>query len=216
MTGSVPKEVGKTEAILMTMEPHLQALVTEIQAWGQAHDQRQHDHAKKMLNLKPESARLVSILVRSSRRSRLLEIGTSNGYSTIWLAWSVVAMGGRVVSIDHDAQKLELADNNLRRANLRHIVDLRLGDATQVVRTLTGRFDFVLFDSVQMNPGAQLQLLLPKLTDDAIVVADNVVSHEHDMAAYLSIVNTEAAFDHVIVPVGKGLSVAYRNAIQAA
>ena len=67
------------------------------------------------------------------RRSRLLEIGTSNGYSTIWLAWAVAPYGGRVLSIDFNPEKQALADANLRRANLRHVVDLRPGDATRVI-----------------------------------------------------------------------------------
>jgi predicted O-methyltransferase YrrM len=200
----------------MMMEPRLLAHLSELQDWGRAHDAQQPDWAKKMLNLKPETALMVSIIVRSSRRTRLLEIGTSNGYSTIWLAWSAAAQGGRVISIDHNAEKLALADANLRRAGLRHIVDLRHGDATEVVRTLAGPFDFVLFDSVQVKPYTQLQLLLPKLTDDALVLADNVLSHPKEMEPYLSIVAAPDAFDHVIVPVGKGLSVAYRGAIQAA
>jgi predicted O-methyltransferase YrrM len=204
------------ETTHMSMEPHPQALLAELQQWGQIHDEREQDWSKKMLNLKPETAQLVSILVRGGRRSRLLEIGTSNGYSTIWLAWATSALGGRVTSIDHDARKLELADINLRRANLRQFVDLRHGDATDVLRTLDGRFDFVLIDSVEVNPSAQMVLVVARLTDDAIVVADNVISHAEDMADYLSIVADHKSFDHVIVPVGKGLSVACRNRHEAA
>jgi predicted O-methyltransferase YrrM len=195
----------------MPTVPHPQALLAELHEWGQIHDKHEQDWSKKMLNLKPETAQLVSILVRGGRRTHLLEIGTSNGYSTIFLAWATSALGGRVTSIDHDARKLEMADINLKRANLRHVVDLRHGDATEVLRTLDVQFDFVLLDSVQVNPGAQMELLDAKLTDDAIVVADNVISHADDMAAYLSIVADQTAFDHVIVPVGKGLSVACRN-----
>jgi predicted O-methyltransferase YrrM len=198
----------------MTMEPHLQAILAEIQEWGRDHDARQLDHGKKMLNLRPETALLVSILVRSSRRTRLLEIGTSNGYSTIWLAWSAANQGGRVVSIDHSAEKLALADANLRRANLRHLVELRHGDATQVVRSLSGPFDFVLFDSVRVAPHQQLELLVPKLTDDAIVLADNSASHASAMSPYLSLLG-QLGFDQLVVPVGKGLSVACRSAARS-
>lgn len=193
------------------MEPHLQALLAEIQEWGRNHDEREPEHSRRMLNLRPETARLVSILVKSGRRTRLLEIGTSNGYSTIWLAWSTASQGGRVVSVDHSAEKLGLADANLRRANLRHLVDLRHGDATEVARSLAGPFDFVLFDSVRVGPHQQLELLAPKLTGDAMVLADNASSHASEMAPYLSMIE-QLGFDHLVVPVGKGLSVAHRNA----
>jgi predicted O-methyltransferase YrrM len=193
------------------MEPELRTFLSELHASGQAHDESQPDHYKKMLNLEPDTALLMSILVRSSRRRQLLEIGTSNGYSTIWLAWAAAPCGGRVLSIDFNPEKHARADANLHRANLRHVVDLRLGDATEVIPTLAGPFDFVLFDSFKTMEGIQLGLLLPKLAADVLVLADNALSHSEEMAPYLARVAAQADFDHLVVPVGKGLSVAYRK-----
>jgi predicted O-methyltransferase YrrM len=65
------------------MDPELRSLLTELDAWGRANDERAQDRADKMLNLDPATAHLLSILVRAGRYTRLLEIGTSNGYSTI-------------------------------------------------------------------------------------------------------------------------------------
>lgn len=194
------------------MEVHLQKLLAEIHERGVAYDQEQTDPGRKMRNLKPETAGLVSVLVRSSRRTRMLEIGTSSGYSTIWLAWCARALGGSIISIDHSAEKLAMADDNLRRAGLRQFVELREGDATEVVRVLPGPFDFVFFDSVQVRPHLQLEWLLPKLTEDALVLADNVLSHADDMARFMGILDAQPEFERVVVPVGKGLCVACRNA----
>jgi predicted O-methyltransferase YrrM len=195
----------------MIMEPHLRALLEEVREWGLANDAVQQERAKKMLNLQPDTAMLISILVRSGKRTRVLEIGTSNGYSTIWLAWSVSILGGRVVSIDRNPDKVAMAHANLERAGLRHLVDLRHGDATQVVATLSGPFDFVFFDADRLSAPAQLNLLLPKLTDDALVLADNALSHPEDSKAYLAAIAAMEAFDHVVIPVGKGLSIAYKS-----
>src|SRR5215831_7207716 len=101
------------------MESELRLLLNELYEEGQRHDAREQDRSKKRLNLEPESARLLSILVRGSRSTRLLEIGTSNGYSTIWLAWATRAIGGHIISIDHEAHKQVLADANLHQAGLR-------------------------------------------------------------------------------------------------
>ncbi len=130
-----------------------------------------------MLNLEPETAQFLSILIRSSHRTRLLEIGTSNGYSTIWLAWAASATGGHVISIDRDADKQVMADANLRRAGLREMVELICGDATEVVASLTGPFDCVFFDADRKSAPSQLTLLIPKLTTDVFVLADNVLSY---------------------------------------
>ena len=193
------------------MEPELLSLLDDIHCWGQDHDAGESDQARKMLNLRPETARLVSMLVRSSGRKRLLEIGTSNGYSTIWLAWSLSGSDGRIISVDHSTEKHSMADENLRRAGFRDRVELRLGDATTIVRELEGTFDFVLFDSVQVQPHKQMEVLLDKLADSAMVLADNVLSHPEEMSPFLSIIEAQPGFDHVVVPIGKGLCLAYRG-----
>jgi predicted O-methyltransferase YrrM len=191
-------------------EPRLQSLLAEIHEWGRVHDEREQDPNRKMRNLMPETARLVSILVRGGRHTRMLEVGTSSGYSTIWLAWCARALNGRVMSIDHSAEKLALAAANLRRAGLDAFVDLRCGDASEVVSSLPGPFDFVFFDSVQVRPHLQLAPLLPKLTGNALLLADNVLSHPEGMAPFLAIIDAQPDFARAVIPVGKGLCVAQR------
>ena len=192
------------------MESNLQTLLNELYEAGQINDASEQERSKKMLNLEPDTAQLMSILVCSSRRKRLLEIGTSNGYSTIWLAWAARETGGHVISIDRDEQKQLQADGNLRRAQLRELVDLFHGDATEIVAGFPGPFDFVFFDADRISAPQQLGLLLPKLTPDVFVLADNVLSHPDEIAGYLTTIKALPDFEHVVVPVGKGLSVAYR------
>jgi predicted O-methyltransferase YrrM len=194
------------------MDAKLHALLDEIFATGTAHDAREPVHARRMLNLEPDTARLVSILIRNGRRQRVLEIGTSNGYSTLWLAWSARQSGGSVISIERDAEKQAQAAANLRRAGLDDVVELRLGDATRTVETLSGPFDCVFFDADRRSAPEQLALLLPKLTRDALLLADNATSHPDELAGYLAAVSALPQFDHLVVPIGKGLSVAYRHA----
>src|SRR5690349_10448285 len=106
------------------MDATIRALLDELYEEGRRNDARESERSKRMLNLEPATAQLLSILVRNGRRTRLLEIGTSNGYSTIWLASAARATGGRLLSIDRDAAKQALADANLRRAGLRDGVEL--------------------------------------------------------------------------------------------
>ena len=192
------------------MDPNLLEFLTELERFGASNDAVESDRAKKMLNLESDTARLVAILARSSAATRVLEIGTSNGYSTIWLAWAVAPAGGRVVSIERDAQKHAMARQNLERAGLQDRVDLRLGDATTLVREVPGPFDLVFFDADRVSAPEQLQLLLPKLSPRALVLADNVLSHAQEIAAYLKSVSDLPEFEHSVIPVGKGLSIACR------
>lgn len=190
------------------------AFLAELYEIGRQHDAHEQERSKKMLNLEPDTARFLYILLRSSRRTRILEIGTSNGYSTIWLAWAASATGGHVISIDRDAHKQVLAEANLLRAELREVVDLVCGDATQVVADLPGPFDCVFFDADRYSAPAQLNLLLPKLTPGALLLADNALSHPGEIAAYLQALEALPDVDRVVLPIGKGLSLAYLSTVE--
>jgi predicted O-methyltransferase YrrM len=193
------------------MDQHLTALLAEIERHGREHDARETDHSRKMLNLEPDTARLVHIVARSSGAKRILEIGTSNGYSTIWLASAVAEIGGRVTSIDQSAEKQAMARDNLQRAGLLDFVELRVGKASTMAHELSGPFDLVFFDADRMSAAANLEVLLPKLTPSVLLLADNVLSHPGEIAEYLAAVKKLQEFEDVVVPVGKGLSVAYRG-----
>jgi predicted O-methyltransferase YrrM len=194
------------------MEQRLTQWLAEIEQYGREYDARETDHSRKMLNLEPDTARLVHILARSCRAKKILEIGTSNGYSTIWLASAVAETKGLVTTIDRSTEKQAMARENLQRAGLLDSVEMRQGSAGTVVRELVGPFDLVFFDADRMGAAANLAALLPKLAPAVLLLADNVLSHPQEIAGYLDAVNRLQAFDHVVVPVGKGLSVAWRGA----
>jgi predicted O-methyltransferase YrrM len=194
-----------------TMDQNLRELLHEIETRGLENDARTTDHTRKMLNLEPASAQLLSILVRASGVTRALEFGTSNAYSTIWLAWSLAPAGGRIISIDRNPEKHVLARENLRRANLLDRVELRTGDAVEIFRQLTGPFDLVFLDSDRRKFPELMEIVLPKLAGEVLVIADNVLSHPEEIAEYLKLISSLADFQHTTVPIGKGLSIAYRG-----
>ena len=193
------------------MDRQLQELLREIEEHGRANDAHETDHSRKMLNLEPASAQLISILVRASGVTQALEFGTSNGYSTIWLAWSLAPVNGRIISIDRNPHKHDLAVENLRRAGFLDRVELRTGDATEIVRELAGPYDLLFLDADRRKFPELLHVLLPKLARKVLVIADNVLSHPEEIEDYLKAITSLPDFHHTTVPVGKGLSVAYRG-----
>ncbi len=188
----------------------IRSILNELYEKSAQNDAQVHERSKKMLNLEPDTAQLLHILMLSTRRTHVLEIGTSNGYSTIWLAWAVATHGGQVISIDRDANKQVLADANLRHVGLRDVVDLRCGDATEIVAGLPGPFDCVFFDADRYSAPEQLALLVPKLTPDVFLLADNVISHPDEIAGYLKALESLPNFERLVLHIGKGLSLAYR------
>jgi predicted O-methyltransferase YrrM len=190
-------------------DPRVEAVLSELEAWGQENDRVQTDRSRKMLNLERETAEMVSKLIIGREAKRILEIGTSNGYSTIWLAASIEP-DGRVQSIERNADKQKMARENLERAGLLDRTELLLGDATEIVAALKGPFDAVFFDADRISAPEQLKLLWPKLSPDALLLADNALSHPEEIAGYLAAISARTDFEHSIVSVGKGLSVAFR------
>ena len=194
------------------MNRSIRELLADLERFGAENDARETDRAKKMLNLEPETAQLLSILVRTSGARRVLEIGTSNGYSTIWLASAAAETGGQVISIERNAEKQVMARQNLVRAGLAKHVALILGEATTVVQELAGPFDFVFFDADRVTAPKQLEVLVPKLAPWALIAADNAISHPDEISGYLKAISGAEGFEHMVLPVGKGLSLAYRGA----
>src|SRR5580693_10102910 len=128
----LPKRFEGMSELKIVMDQHLLELLQEIEKHGRENDARATERPRMMLNLEPASAQLVSILVRASGVTRALEIGTSNAYSTIWLAWSLAPAGGRIISVDRNPDKHALARENLHRAGFLEMVELRTGDATEI------------------------------------------------------------------------------------
>lgn len=193
------------------MNEALTRILAELETQGRKHDAAQTERSRRMLNLEPDTAQLLSILVQSGRKTRGLEIGTSNGYSTLWLADALRQTGGSLVSIDISAEKHSLADANLRRAGLREYVTLLTGDATDVLAGLTDAYDFVFLDADRRLYPALLPLLLPRLLPSALLLADNVHSHPDEIADYLATVAAHPDFVSMVVGVGKGLSIACKQ-----
>jgi predicted O-methyltransferase YrrM len=193
------------------MMPDLQSILEELESFGQAHDSAEPEHLRRLLNLERDTARLLDILLRAAHARSVLEIGTSNGYSTLWIAEAMQSTGGRVTSIERSPDKHAMARANLTRAGLIALVDLHLGDATEIIAALRGPFDTVFFDADRVSAPHQLELLMPKLTERVLILADNALSHPDEIRGYLDAVNALPEFRHIVVPIGKGLSIAQRG-----
>ena len=194
----------------MIDDERLRRLLDDLYAEGLRHDGEQTDHGRRRLNLEAPSAELLALLVRAGRRTRLLELGTSNGFSTIWLAWATAALGGRVTSIDRSPDKHAEARANLRAAGLEGTVDLCLGEMGSALSRLPGPFDLVFLDADRPHAGDHLAALEGRLAPDVLLVADNADSHPAELAGYRDALAARPGFRTTVVHVGKGLLVAHR------
>ena len=197
----------------MLVDAAVNRVLRELESFGRDNDSRESNRALKMLNLERETAELLHLLLRSGRRRRVLEIGTSNGVSTLWIAAALRAVGAAepLISVERDPARSAEARANLERAGLADRVRLLVGDATAVVAGLPGPFDAVFFDADRWSAPDQLRLLLPKLERDCLLLADNALSHPAEIAGYIAAVEALPGFAATTVAVGKGLHVAHRG-----
>ncbi|MFN8636479.1 MAG: O-methyltransferase [Chloroflexota bacterium] len=194
------------------MSATVEAVLADISAFGVENDPNATDRAKRMLNITPDTGLLLRILVRATGARRILEVGMSNGYSTLWLAWAVTETGGHVTTLERSAYKVELARANFARAGLAPWITIHEGIALETLAKLDGPFDLIFLDADRASYLAYANLLLPRLKVGGLLVTDNVVSHAEDMAPYLARLKGDPSLDSVTVPVGNGEELTYRRA----
>jgi predicted O-methyltransferase YrrM len=163
---------------------------------------------ERSLPIGEEAGAFLNLLIKALQPKLLLELGTSNGYSTVWLAEAARAIGGRVVTVEAVEKKQAYARAAIAKACLADIVDFRLGDAIEILKTLPGRFDFVLLDIWKDLYIPCLDLFYPKLAPSAVVAADNMiepVAHQAEAADYRRAVRAKPRMQSLLLPLGQGI-----------
>ena len=162
-----------------------------------------------LLPVGPDTGTVLNILARSAKPRVILEVGTSYGFSTVYLAEAARAYGGQVVTLELSEKKITYARQAMERAGLAGVVEFLQGNALDTLRTLEGPFDLVLIDLWKDLYEPVFELIVPKLNSGAIVVADNMIYPESahaEAAAYRRMVR-HAGLDTVLLPIGSGIEV---------
>jgi len=187
------------------MNRQRQELLRELEKFGADNDARASQRQQKMLNITPDTGAFLAILVRASRARSILEIGTSNGYSTIWLADAAEAQGASVVTVEALSAKADLARENFARAGLVGMIDIHRGAAADFLqRHANATYDFIFLDADRSQYPAWWPELERVLVPGGLLVVDNAVSHGAEMATFLQLVAATPEFQSVVVPIGNG------------
>ena len=155
----------------------------------------------------PTTGRFLVALVAPQTDCEVLEIGGSRGYSSLWLAAGVRYLGGRLVSLEADPAKCEAWRRNIAEAGLDEWAELIEGDARETLPAIDDVFDLVFLDAEKEDYEDLFQLARTKLEPAAVVVADNVLSHEDTLGAYSRARQDDPTLVSVTVPLDRGLEV---------
>jgi predicted O-methyltransferase YrrM len=184
----------------------LSRLLDELHESGRLHDAGQADRLDRLRNLEPETGAVLTVLVRALGARDVLELGTSNGVSTLYLAAALAATGGRLVSVELEPDRTAMARANLERAGLDHVVELRTGDAADVLRASpAGAWDVVFLDAERPQYPGYWPDLVRTLRPGGLIAADNAISHAGEMAPFRAVVDAHDGAVSALDATGAGL-----------
>lgn len=172
---------------------------------------------QEMLAITADTGIFFSVLLKAIKARRILEVGTSAGFSTLWFA---DAMGKdhstRVITIEMNPQKVERALKNFKEAGVDKIIEIKQGIALDLLHKLKGKFDFVFLDADKENIIRYFDIVLPMVRIGGIIAADNMLYPGHfrpAMRKYARHVHTKPNIQSVTVPIGMGeeITIKLRN-----
>lgn len=201
------------------MDPAVAAVIAEYEVRAAAEEKLMEEMSARelirrademLLPVGPATGSLLNTLVRQMNAQSLLEVGTSYGYSTIWLAEAARHTGGQLTTLELRPEKAAHARSQLARAGLASHVQLKVGDALESLGELAGPWDLVLIDLWKDLYIPVFDRVYPKLAPGAVVVADNMIRPEgvrHLARAYRDHVRAARDMTSVLLPVGSGIEV---------
>lgn len=197
------------------MNQQLAAFLVELHAKGVAHDAAQPNRLFKYRNLEPATAELLSLVVRIAGARGVVEIGTANGYSTVWLADAVGDTDGDLVTLDtaaNDEARTHLARADAVQSGLAKRVDFRQEDGgAYLARLADASVDLLFLDAERVEYPKWWPHPTRVLRRGGVLAIDNVLSHADEVAPFLALLTRETALVRATVAVGKGLHLAWRR-----
>ncbi|MDO4640251.1 MAG: class I SAM-dependent methyltransferase [Neisseria sp.] len=171
-----------------------------------ADDAKQTDRLNRWRSIEPESAELLALLIIGKQAKRLLEIGTSGGYSTLWLADAAEQTGGHLTTIEIEAGRLQTATAHLTQVGLSGIVTPICTDALTFLQENKTSYDWILLDAERPAYASYWAYLTECLAEKgSMLVVDNVISHREQVSSFIALVQEDKRFQSTVLPIGAGL-----------
>ena len=187
------------------LDDRVRAVLERLQREDADERERGLPAAERSRAVAPTTGQFLFALVAPQVDCEVLEIGASRGYSTLWLAAGVRNLGGRVLSLENDPAKAAAWRANIADAGLAEWAELIEGDAKQTLPKIEDVFDLVFLDAEKEDYEQLFQAARPKLEPGALVVADNVLSHQDTLGTYVQARKSDRTVESVTVPLDRGL-----------
>ena len=163
---------------------------------------------QEMLAITADTGIFFSVLLKAIRARRILEVGTSAGFSTLWFADAIGKNHNtKIITIEMNPQKVEWALKNFKQAGFDKMIEIKQGLALDLLHNLKGKFDFVFLDADKENIIRYFELVLPLVRIGGIIAADNMLYPDHfrpAMRKYARHVHSKPNTQSITVPIGMG------------
>src|SRR5690349_8341778 len=180
------------------LDDRIRAVLERLELEDASERERGLPPEQRARQVEPTTGRFLFSLVAPQTDCEVLELGGSRGYSSIWLAAGVRYLGGRVLSLERDPAKAEAWRRNIAEAGLEEWAELAEGDAFEILPALEDVFDVCFLDAEKDDYEGLFGLAREQLEPGALVVADNVVSH--NLEAYSQARQSDPTLSSVTVP----------------
>lgn len=182
-------------------------LLAELAQLGEENDSSAKVRSDKLLNITEDTGEFLSVMLTALDAVNVLEVGTSNGYSTIWIASSIGA-AGKVTTLEILDHKITMAKENFSKAGLADKIDIVKTDAAEFFEKNTTVYDMVFLDAERVEYMKFADAAIDAVRPGGILLCDNAISHADEMDDFINYVKASGKFRTCTVPVGKGEFVA--------
>jgi predicted O-methyltransferase YrrM len=174
-----------------------------LEALDARHRQDGTPRLERLRQVPPETGRFLALLAALAPPGRYIEIGTSAGYSTLWLALACRELGRRITTFEVLPEKAALARETFRSAGVEDVVELVEGDARRQLGAVAS-ISFCFLDAEKEVYQECYEAVIPKMVPGGLLVADNAINYREALREMLDRALTDERVDAQIVPVGKG------------
>ncbi|UCC86187.1 MAG: O-methyltransferase [Anaerolineales bacterium] len=192
------------------MEPEVLDVIARLEMRDQQERSLGLVGSDRIQAVHPDSGRLLYVLALAKESKSIVEVGTSHGYSTLWLAAAAKVNGGRVVTCDINPERIAAARQNFADAGLADVIEILEGDARETLRGRSEPVDLLFIDSEKSYYETFFDAVYQRLVKGGMVVADNAVSHQDELEDYISYVENHPNLESARVPIGRGLEISVK------
>ena len=168
---------------------------------------------KQFWNKARETGVMLNMFIKMMNAKNAIEIGTSNGYSGLWLSKALKQTGGHLTTIEFYEKRQSVAIENFKTCGVDDIITPVQGSAIMILENLPEeeKFDFVFIDANKKEYVKYFNILRPHLTEKCLITADNIISHAEKVQEFVDAINKDDEFQYEILNLPAGLLVAYRG-----